>query len=995
MVVSDTEVKVDAPAGSGTVDVTVTTPGGTSTTSSADRYAYVTEPTVTELSPGAGPTAGGTAVTIRGTALSGADAVDFGTTPATGVKAVSATEVTAVSPPGSGTVNVTVTTPAGPSADVPADRFVYDPLPRVTKVQPASGPTAGGNQVTITGTGLTGTTSVHFGTAVSTGVTVLSGTEVAATAPAGTGTVDITVTTPGGTSATVADDHYTYRSGPGVTSVSPDAGPPAGGTAVTITGTGLAGATMVKFGKLAATSFTVVSGTEVTALAPAEAAGTVDITVTTPGGTTPTDPPDDQFTYDPVPTVTKVTPASGSGGTSVTVTGTGFTGATAVDFGTATATRFTVDSATKLTTTAPAGSGTVDVTVTTPGGSSATTSADRFRYVTGPAVTSLSPNEGPAAGGNRVTITGTSLTGASAVHFGATAASAFTVMSATEITVTAPAYRGSGPDPVDVTVTTPVGTSATVPADRYTYTGIPAVSGLAPATGLPSGGTQVTITGTGFAGATAVDFGATPATGFTVVSTTEITATSPAGTATVDVTVSGPGGTSATVAADQFTYAAPYTPVTPDRLLDTRPGTTVPPGGRDTPLGAGQTLDLPVTGVDSVPADATAVVLNVTATGVDLPPGAASYMTVYPAGVADPPIATTSTLNYVNGQTVANLTEVGVGQGGAVAIYNNVGTTNVVVDLEGYVAPSGTSYYDPITPTRILDTRAVTTVGTTTPAVPTTVDGAPLAVHVEGQIDEAGGKSFTSPVPSSPDVTAVVLNLTSTGSDAASWLTVWPDESGHREPTASNVNFSADENEPNRVVVPVGPGGVIDIADGSPGQTLNTSNVLADVTGYFTTTPTDGLVFSAAPAPIRLVNTRTPTKANPNPNRYAGDHVVAGTPLSVHGTDTGGTTTDPIGIAADAESLEANVTVTGPDGPTAVGWLTLWPDTISTQPLTSDLNYVPDENVPNMDLIDLAGPGALGPGEFNIGAASTNPIQPGSVTTDVLVDVGGWYVPAG
>ena len=95
-------------------------------------------------------------------------------------------------------------------------------------------------------------------------------------------------------------------------------------------------------------------------------------------------------------------------------------------------------------------------------------------------------------------------------------------------------------------MTTPGGTSATSPADQFTYVAAPTVTGVSPTTGPAAGGTLVTITGTGFTGATAVDFGTTPATNLTVVSDTTITVDSPPGTGTVDVTVTTPGGTSAT-----------------------------------------------------------------------------------------------------------------------------------------------------------------------------------------------------------------------------------------------------------------------------------------------------------------------------------------------------------------------------------------------------------------------------------------------------------------
>ena len=125
--------------------------------------------------------------------------------------------------------------------------------------------------------------------------------------------------------------------------------------------------------------------------------------MTTPGGTSATSAAD-QFTYTAAPAVTGLSPTSGpaAGGTSVTITGTGFTGATAVDFGTTAATSYTVVSEHRRSRpTSPAGTGTVDVTVTTPGGTSATSAADQFTYTAAPAVTGLSPTSGPAAGGTR------------------------------------------------------------------------------------------------------------------------------------------------------------------------------------------------------------------------------------------------------------------------------------------------------------------------------------------------------------------------------------------------------------------------------------------------------------------------------------------------------------------------------------------------------------------------------------------------------------------
>ncbi len=175
-----------------------------------------------------------------------------------------------------------------------------------------------------------------------------------------------------------------FRIVPSVTSVTPESGPEAGGTSVTVTGTQLKGVKAVKFGSVEATSFKVSSGTSVKATAPAHAAGTVDVTVTSAEGTSPTTSAD-HFTYVAKPAVTNVQPNVGaaSGGTTVMITGTGFTSASGVKFGQSKATSYTVLSGTWISAVSPAGKGTVDVTVGTPGGTSATGSADQFAYRSG------------------------------------------------------------------------------------------------------------------------------------------------------------------------------------------------------------------------------------------------------------------------------------------------------------------------------------------------------------------------------------------------------------------------------------------------------------------------------------------------------------------------------------------------------------------------------------------------------------------------------------
>jgi cyclophilin family peptidyl-prolyl cis-trans isomerase len=534
-------------------DGTATSQAATATVSFSTTSAT---PAVTAISPTSGPAAGGSTVTVTGTGFGGATAVDFGSSAASAFTVNSATSITATSPAGSGTQDITVVTPGGTSATSSADQFTYEAAPAVTGISPTSGPTAGGTTVTISGSGFTSATAVDFGSVAAASFGVVSDSEITATSPAGSGTVDVTVISPSATSATSSADEFTYEAAPTVTGIAPSSGPAAGGTQVVITGTGFTGASVVDFGNQAASSFTLNSATQITAVSP-QSTGTVDVTVTTPGGTSATSS-SDKFTY--APTVTAVTPDSGptAGSTQVTITGTGFSNATAVDFGGVAAASFGIVSSTEITATSPAGSGTVDVTVVAPAGTSATSPSDQFTYVAAPSVTGVLPDSGPAAGGTQVTITGTALTGATVVDFGGVPASSFSVSSATQIIAVSPAGTGA----VDVTVTTPGGSSSPSPSDQFTYA--PTVTAVSPNAGPGEGGTSVAITGTGFSNATAVDFGTTTATTFTALSDTQITAVSPAGTGQVDITVVAPAGTSATSSADQFTYAPTVAAVTPN-----------------------------------------------------------------------------------------------------------------------------------------------------------------------------------------------------------------------------------------------------------------------------------------------------------------------------------------------------------------------------------------------------------------------------------------------
>jgi hypothetical protein len=169
--------------------------------------------------------------------------------------------------------------------------------------------------------------------------------------------------------------------------------------------------------------------------------------------------------------VTSLSPNSGSqfGGTTVIINGANLTGATAVKFGDTDATSFIVNSSSRITAVSPAGWGTVDVTVTTPNGTSAAVAADQYTYyVYPPTVTSRSPTSGWKGGGTTVTITGTNFVDVTAVKFGTKDAASFTVLSTTSIRAVSPSVTSSGT--VDIRVTNSAGTSPAWSGDRFTFT---------------------------------------------------------------------------------------------------------------------------------------------------------------------------------------------------------------------------------------------------------------------------------------------------------------------------------------------------------------------------------------------------------------------------------------------------------------------------------------------------------------------------------------------
>jgi len=258
-----------------------------------------------------------------------------------------------------------------------------------------------------------------------------------------------------------------------------------------------------------------------------------------------------------------------------------------------------------------------------------------------------------------------------------------------------------------------------------------------------------------------------------------------------------------------------YTAVSPQRLLDTRTGSQ---GGGPTidglfgtgALGGHETYRLPVVGRGTIPATGVgSVVLNVTVTA----PTASNYLTVFPAGETQP---NASNLNFVVGQTIANMVISKVGVDGKIAIFNNAGSTQVVVDIVGWFPLA--SDYTPIVPQRFLDTRSCFGC--------VTVDGLPegkgaLSPKQKYELQITGRAG----VPIS-GVGSVALNVTVDRSTASNYLSVYP--FGTARPTASNLNFVAGQTIANMVIVKLGAGGKITIYNND-----GFTPVVVDVVGWF------------------------------------------------------------------------------------------------------------------------------------------------------------------
>jgi hypothetical protein len=269
---------------------------------------------------------------------------------------------------------------------------------------------------------------------------------------------------------------------------------------------------------------------------------------------------------------------------------------------------------------------------------------------------------------------------------------------------------------------------------------------------------------------------------------------------------------------DVFAYYAPdagdgFESVQPTRLLDTRTG-PVPPGwtSGNRLIGgnpAREKLDVQVTDVAGVPADASAVVLNITSTQAT---SNSAFVTAWPSGAAQP---NTSNLNLQVGYNVPNLTVVKVGNGGKVSLYTNTGQVHLIADVVGFYSSGASKRFYGLNPARILDTRSTN---------PNT-----LIPGKSGRFNP--GESANLPVTGrgGVPVTAqgVVMNVTSTeATNAGGYTTVWPALA--EQPLASNLNYRPGINVPNLVQVGLGDQGRVGLFNGA-----GTVHLIADTTGYF------------------------------------------------------------------------------------------------------------------------------------------------------------------
>ncbi|MER7514910.1 FlgD immunoglobulin-like domain containing protein [Streptomyces sp. NPDC126499] len=363
------------------------------------------------------------------------------------------------------------------------------------------------------------------------------------------------------------------------------------------------------------------------------------------------------------------------------------------------------------------------------------------------------------------------------------------------------------------------------------------------------------------------------------------------------------GGTIQAYGTVLTTSPSSYQPLAPKRILDTRAGV----GIRKAKLVPWQRFQLKVAGVGGVPATGVgSVVLNVTATNTTKP----GHITVLP-GTAGPYHSSngTSQVNFTAGQTASNLVTVPVVDGKVEFFANTSGSTDLVADVSGYYTPgTGGSAFQPLTPTRFMDTRSGM--------------GVPRAKIGQGgtaRLQVTGVKG----VPAS-GVTAVVMNVTATNATRSTYVTAYPD--GTPRPGTSSLNVPAGRTVAGAVVVPV-VNGKVAFTNG-----WGSVDLLGDVVGYYT--GGEGAAFTGS-EPRRLMDTRLGfgvRKGAVGP----GQSVT----LQVGGSGV---------IPEKVRAVVLNVTATQP---TTAGYVTVHPAG-TPRGTTSSLNFRAGQTVPNLVVVPV------------------------------------------
>jgi hypothetical protein len=404
-------------------------------------------PRITGLSPSGGPADGGTLVTITGSGFSGATDVRFGGKSGTGLAVVNDSRLTIISPPNpAGTVAVSIISVARViSSRDPSTMYMYEGVarPRVSGISPSSGPVAGGTVVTITGSGFNGTEYVQFGGKYARDLKIVDDSHLSVITPAFfPGFVPVAIKNAAGIGISQEPaTMYLYEFPlPELTSISPSSGSTAGGTVVTVTGSGFSGATDVRFGGVSGTGLNVIDNSQLTIVSPPNPAGTVGLSVINHDHAGSSAGPATVFRYDvPFPRLTSISPSSGStaGGTVVTITGSGFTGTKDVQFGKKSGTALNITDDNHITIISPAHSpGSVPISITNPAGVGGSLGPSTlFQYVFSPATaTNATKNATPAQGNSREDM---------AVSFPATSP-ALTAATATSGTRNTPGFEAVG-----------------------------------------------------------------------------------------------------------------------------------------------------------------------------------------------------------------------------------------------------------------------------------------------------------------------------------------------------------------------------------------------------------------------------------------------------------------------------------------------------------------------------------------------------------------------